>query len=88
MAQGKLNFIESFTIEQFKSAKKVEKLDVLRNHKTGKLFIAWTGGSGAVSEKGVPSKNPIISLVSGDEGEQFYLLHEQGEGGAEVVATF
>ena len=81
-----LTFVKTMSIEQFKTAEKIDILEVKRNPKTSKLFLAWLGGTGAVSNKGIPSKRPVISLVKGEEGE-FYLLHEQGEG-APTVATF
>lgn len=82
-----LNFLHTYTIEQFKAMTNVNSIEVRRNPHTNKLFFSYGSETGAVSSKGVPVKNPRISAVQGDAGD-FYLLHEQGEGGAPVVATF
>ena len=87
MAQGNLNFIETFTVEQFKAAQHVDKIQVKQNPKNNKLFFTFGAKVGAVAVKGIPA-HPMVSLVSGDDGEQFYLLHEEGQGGAPVLATF
>lgn len=86
MAQGKLNFIETFTVEQFKAAQHVDKIQVKQNPKNNKLFFTFGAKVGAVAVKGIPT-HPMVSLVEGDEG-RFYLLHEEGQGGAPVLATF
>jgi hypothetical protein len=82
-----LEFIEgqSFTVEQFKAAQKVEVIHVKENPKTGKLFFTYGGKTGAVSSKGIPEQ-PMISLVRGEEGE-FFLLHQEPSGVPDV-ATF
>lgn len=85
MAQ--LTFLETLTVEQFKAEKLVDKIQVKRNPKTNKLFFTYGAKIGAVAVKGVPT-HPMISLVQGDNGDEFYLLHEEGQGGAPVVATF
>lgn len=81
-----LQFIDTMTVEQFKAAKHVDTIFVKENPKTGKLFFTFGAKTGAVARKGVPT-HPMISLVRGDEDE-FYLLHEEGQGGAPVVAQF
>ena len=87
MARGNLNFIETFTVEQFKAAQHVDKIQVKQNPKTNRLFFTFGGKVGAVAVKGIPA-HPMVSLVSDDGGSQFYLLHEEGQGGAPVLATF
>ena len=93
-----LIFEETLTVEQFKDVVKVSKLDVKRNPKTGKIFFSYGSRTGAVSAKGIPS-NPMISLVhpkgtqldvanaGKPECSTFYILHEEGNGGAPVLAT-
>ena len=81
-----LQFLGTLTVEQFKAEKRVDKIQVKKNPNTGKLFFTFGAKTGAVAAKGVPS-HPMISLVKGDE-EEFYLLHEEGQGGAPVVAEF
>lgn len=82
-----LQFLDTLTVEQFKAEKRVEKLQVKKNPHTGKLFFTFGAKTGAVSLKGVPT-HPMISRVKGSEGDEFYLLHEEGQGGAPVVAEF
>lgn len=84
---NKLNFIDTLTVEQFKDQQHVKEIQVRKNPNTGKLFFTYGSKTGAVSTKGIPT-HPMISLVEGNEGEQFYLLHEEGQGGAPVLATF
>jgi hypothetical protein len=86
MATNNLKFIDTLTVEQFKSKQQVSKIQVKKNPNTGKLFFTYGAKTGAVAAKGVPT-HPMISLVQGDEDE-FYLLHEEGQGGAPVVAEF
>lgn len=86
-ANKNLEFIDTLTVEQFKAEKRVDKIFVKENPKTGKLFFTFGAKTGAVAAKGVPS-HPMISLVKGNDGEQFYLLHEEGQGGAPVVVEF
>lgn len=86
MDERNLEFIDTMTVEQFKAEKKVSKIEVKRNPKTNKLFFSYGAKTGAVAVKGIPV-HPMISLVEGDTG-QFYLLHEEGTGGAPVLATF
>lgn len=85
---GKLNFIETLTIEQFKARTLVSEVKVLHNKATDKLFFSYGAKTGAVSAKGIPTK-PMVSYVQPEDGgEPFWLLHNEGEGGAEVKATF
>ena len=86
MEERNLEFIDTLTVEQFKSKVMVEKIQVKKNPNNGKLFFTYGAKVGAVSRKGVPT-HPMVSLVRGDEGE-FYLLHEEGNGGAPVIAEF
>lgn len=80
-----LKFLDTYTIEQFKADHQVPTIKVKKNPNTGKLFFTYGNKVGAVSSKGIPSK-PVISLVEGD-GEEFYLLHNEGQG-AETLAAF
>ena len=82
-----LKFHETLTIEQFKARENVSTLCVKRNPHTDKLFFTYEGKTGAVALAGIPA-NPMVSLVETPEGSSFYLLHEEGTGGAETLATF
>lgn len=82
-----LKFISTQTVEQFKKAQGVDSIKVRQNPHTSKLFFTFGAQTGAVSAKGIPT-NPMISEVSGADGICFFLLHEEGTGGAPVLAEF
>ena len=87
-----LIFNDTLTVEQFKAQMNVSHIDVKKNPKTGKLFFTYGAKTGMVAVKGVP-QNPMLSNVSGidrNTGEPFtcWLLHEEGQGGAPVLASF
>ena len=82
-----LKFINTLTVEQFKAQQLVQEIQVRQNPRTSKLFFTYGSKTGAVSAKGIPT-HPMISLVEDNEGAQFYLLHEEGQGGAPVLAKF
>ena len=87
-----LVFNETLTVEQFKSAQNVSRIDVKKNPKTGRLFFTYGAKTGAVASKGIP-QHPMFSFVTGDPTPQnpdgtFWLLHEEGQGGAPVLASF
>lgn len=84
---AKLTFNETLTVEQFKSQMMVSRIEVKKNPRTGKLFFTFGSKTGAVAVKGIPS-NPMLSNVTTPEGDSFWLLHEEGQGGAPTLATF
>ncbi len=84
---AKLTFNETLTVEQFKSQMMVSRIEVKKNPRTGKLFFTYGSKTGAVAVKGIPS-NPMLSNVTTPEGDSFWLLHEEGQGGAPTLATF
>ena len=87
MAQGNLTFNQTLTVEQFKALMEVTRIDVKQNPHTGKLFFTYGAKTGAVALKGIPA-HPMFSNVTGSDGSDFWLLHEEGQGGAPVVASF
>ena len=84
---NQLTFNETLTVEEFKELHNVTKISVRRNPHTSKLFMVFGSKTGAVSSAGVPTK-AMVSNVTAPEGESFWLLHNQGEGGAPEVAKF
>ena len=84
---NQLHFIETLTVEQFKSRMMVEKIQVKKNPKTNKLFFTFGAKTGAVAVKGIPA-HPMVSEVEAPDGSTFFLLHEEGTGGAPTLATF
>lgn len=99
LAEGKLCFEETYTVEQFKAHMLVEKVQIKRKPDSSSLFFIFGGKTGPVSKGQVPA-NPMISLVLGQakdkqgnevEGmaEAFYLMHEEGSfKNAILVAEF
>lgn len=97
--EGKLTFGNTLTVEQFKALVEVTRVDVKQNPKTGTLFFSYGAKTGAVARKGIP-QHPMFSLVcpegdtldeahAGERGcSTFWLLHEEGQGGAPVLASF
>ena len=94
-----LVFNDTLTVEQFKAQMNVSRIDVKKNPKTGKLFFTYGAKTGAVAVKGIP-QHPMFSVVcpkgdtldvahAGEKGcSTFWLLHEEGQGGAPVLASF
>ena len=94
-----LVFHDTLTVEQFKAQMMVSRVDVRKSPKTGSLFFTYGSKTGAVAKKGIPA-HPMFSLVcpEGDtldavhagerECSTFWLLHEEGQGGAPVLASF
>lgn len=82
-----LVFNDTLTVEQFKSQMNVSHIDVKKNPHTGKLFFTYGAKTGAVAVKGIPA-HPMLSNVTGSDGSSFWLLHEEGQGGAPVLASF
>ena len=85
-----LIFRETWSVPEFKAKQGVLEIEIKRNEKTGKLFFDYKFGSGACSRKAETGEmdNPAISqVISSTTGEQFYLLHQRGEGaGATLIA--
>ena len=81
-----LTFNKTYTVEQFKREKGVDRLLVKRNPKNDNLFFSFGAEVGAVSSKGIP-KLPMVSAVETPEGKSFWLLHEEGQG-APTIAEF
>ena len=82
-----LIFNDTLTVEQFKAKMNVSRIDVKKNPRTGKLFFSYGAKTGAVAVKGIP-QHPMLSNVTSPDGSTFWLLHEEGQGGAPVLASF
>ena len=86
----KLKFIETLSVEEFKAQHEVEKIEVKQNPRTGKCFFTYGFETGAVSEKfgNGELSDPVISkVISPEDGEVFYMLHQRGDGGAPTLAV-
>ena len=84
---NQLIFRGTQTVEQFKKSQLVDKIQVKQNPKNNKLFFTFGDKTGAVAVKGIPA-HPMVSEVETPDGDVFFLLHEEGTGGAPVLATF
>jgi len=85
-----LKFLQTWSIEEFKSTQGVDKIDILKGDVSGKAFFAFGPETGACSRKVLAGEltDPVISQVcSADTGDTFYLLHQKGEGGATLLGT-
>ena len=86
----KLKFIETLSVAEFKSQQGVEKIEVKQNPHTGKCFFVYGFETGPVSDKFKDGSltDPVVSkVVSPEDGEMFFMLHQRGEGGAPTLAV-
>ena len=85
----KLKFLSTVTADEFKAQMGITKLDIFRNEKTGKNFIAWGNERGAVYAQYPiePLKEPMVSEVQSSDGEKFFLLHNRGASNATKMAS-
>lgn len=85
-----LKFLKTMSVAEFKAKHQVEKIEVKKNEHTGKCFFVYGFETGACSKKAESGEltTPVISEVcSAETGYMFFLLHQQGEGGAITLAT-
>ena len=88
--ENNLKFLQTWTVDEFKTAKGIQKIDILRSNASGKSFMAFGSETGACSQKVLSGEltNPVVSQVCSQEtGETFYMLHQKGEGGATLLGT-
>jgi len=86
-----LKFLKTFTVAEFKQKFDLEKIEILKNPKTGKNFFSYGFETGTVSDKFESNGRlnvPVISEVcSAETGDTFYMLHEKGTSSAQVLAV-
>lgn len=86
----KLQFIQTWSVNQFKANNQIEQIEIKKNADTGKCFFIFGFETGACSSKIETGEitMPVISKVwSQNTGKTFYLLHQQGENKAQTLAT-
>lgn len=91
--KGNLQFVKSYTPEEFKNEFNTNVIDVWSETTNHKAFFAWSGKpfsyknkegkdvtatTGAVSSNGIPRQRPMISEVVGSDDAHFLLMHEDG----------
>lgn len=75
-----LDFLKSWTIQGFKNEVSATTLQIVSVSEEGKRFFKTDAGvSGKVSRKGHSADSLISLVVDKTTGEQFYLLHPEGE---------
>ena len=94
-----LKFISTMTVEEFKSNFGADKLRCFNENESHHAFFAWSGSpfvyknkdgeeiesfTGAISSKGIPSENPVVSEVEKQDGAHMLLLHEEGRPSCDV----
>ena len=88
---NQLQFLKSYTVEQFLREVGVKRIDVKFNEKTSKHFMTFGAETGAVGINANTSladiqARPMVSLVKGDDGAEFYMLHKEGQGSPTICS--
>ena len=83
-----LRFLSTMTVDEFKAQHGIDKIDIFKHEKSGKNFFAYGNERGAVYAKYPvePLKEPMVSAVETSAGEQFFLLHNKGEGATKMAS--
>lgn len=86
-----LEFTRTISIASFKRERNVNRIAIIRNPNTGKLFFESPDDSdvsGKVSKAFDANEDNVMSLCTDDtDGEQFWMLHKEGSNEDNVVAT-
>lgn len=85
-------FSKTVSVAQFAGANGINKLDLVKNPNTGKLFISTNTGltmrvSAKIQSPADLTADLVVSWFTPDDGEASYMLHPQGEAGQNVVAS-
>jgi len=80
--EGKLEFVRTLSVAEFKRQFNVTTLNVINNPHTGKRFFqavdnSQVGGKVALAWK--TTDDTMVSEVAGDDGEAFWMLHKRQE---------
>ena len=92
MEKRNLLWLDSYTIEEFKKLNNVEKIQIGRYRKSGKLYFKY-GTHRGVACNGMEDLNVprIISKVQGESTPynpdgQFFMMHRLSEGSPDIIA--
>mgnify|MGYP003656966131 FL=1 len=80
-----VTFLDTMSIGQFKNEVAAETIKLVRSPKSGLYFIADEAGKSVatVSKKILKSEDltdPVVSHVQGNDGKEFYVMHNAGSG--------
>ena len=75
-----LNYIATYTVEEFKTKFHCTRIYVKQKVKDNKVFFSYGCNIGFVAHKRVP-QDPVISIVVNSAGKIFPLLHEKKDTG-------
>lgn len=82
--ENTLKFNRSLSVKQFLAETNAESIKVRNNAKTGKNFFTAGQVTGAVGSEMNYKEDPVVSEVTGENDETFWLLHKAG---GEVLDT-
>lgn len=77
-----LTFLQTTSLDKFKSLLDITQIDVIKNPKTGKLFFVSpddSSVSGKISEKFDSTASVSVSKCKDESDEEFYMLHNTAE---------
>ena len=86
----KFEFLQTWTLQQFKSKNKTDKLEIKKNEKTGKYYFTCGNEKGVCSKRAISGKmfNPVISQVIGvNSDKSFLMLHHSEDKASPLVST-
>jgi hypothetical protein len=75
METAKLVFHKTLSIADFKALNNNNSIEVIKNPNTSKLFFTCGAIIGATSAD--YKENPCVSLVSGSDSVDFWMLHKK-----------
>ena len=82
-----MEFVKTYSIAEFKALVNVEKIEIVPSKEgNGFRFHAGTTIGAVAKDKDGALTDPVISLVNGDTGSQFYMLHKRSVP-KDIVAT-
>lgn len=88
MSQDVNNNVEFISVADFKAQTGTNTLEVKRNQKTGKLFVALPGGKTMRCQQDFDSRKPYQFIVDqGADITEGCLINYDASKGAELIAT-
>ena len=86
-----LTFTKTVSVNRFKAINSINKIDIVKNPKTDKLFFVCPEDNeirGTIASTVDYSKDLMIStMVDTETGSSFFMLHNAGNSSANVIQT-